>query len=105
VRFGIFGHAGDALRRPLRRQGLRAAAAGQDAGMSRDEVTITPYRDGPLLVRGPVRMTDQDGNEIVLDRDTVALCRCGKSRLRPFCDGSHRIVRFQAPSEPEARGR
>ena len=32
--------------------------------MSRDDVTITPYRDGPLLVRGPVRMTDQDGNEI-----------------------------------------
>ena len=45
-----------------------------------DEATITPYRDGPLLVRGPVRMTDQDGNEIALDRETVALCRCGKSR-------------------------
>ena len=72
--------------------------------MSRDEVTITPYRDGPLLVRGPVRMTDQEGNEIALDRGTVALCRCGKSRLRPFCDGSHKLVRFQAPSEPEARG-
>ena len=73
--------------------------------MSRDEVTITPYRDGPLVVRGRVRMTDQDGNEIVVDRDTVALCRCGKSRLRPFCDGSHKIVRFQAPSAAEARGR
>ena len=73
--------------------------------MSRDEVTITPYRDGPLVVRGRVRMTDQDGNEIVVDRDTVALCRCGKSRLRPFCDGSHKIVRFQAPSAAEVRGR
>jgi CDGSH-type Zn-finger protein len=69
--------------------------------MSADEVTITPYRDGPLLVRGPVRMTDQEGNEIVLDRKTVALCRCGKSRLRPFCDGTHKIVRFTAPSAPE----
>jgi CDGSH-type Zn-finger protein len=73
--------------------------------MSRDEVTITPYRDGPLLVRGPVRLTDQEGNEIALDRETVALCRCGKSRLRPFCDGSHKIVQFQAPSGPEQRGR
>jgi CDGSH-type Zn-finger protein len=63
---------------------------------------ITPYRDGPLLVRGPVRLVDQDGDEIAVDRDTIALCRCGKSRLRPFCDGTHKVVRFRAPSEPEA---
>ena len=66
-----------------------------------DEATITPYRDGPLLVRGPFRLLDQDGNEIEPGRDTVALCRCGKSRLRPFCDGSHKVVRFRAPSAPE----
>jgi CDGSH-type Zn-finger protein len=63
-----------------------------------DETLITPYRDGPLLVRGPFRMTDQDGNEIVIDRETVALCRCGKSRMRPLCDGTHKLVRFRAPS-------
>jgi CDGSH-type Zn-finger protein len=72
--------------------------------MPRDEVVITPYRDGPLLVRGPVSLTDQDGNPIPLDRETVALCRCGKSRLRPFCDGTHKLVRFKAPSGAE-RGR
>ena len=67
-----------------------------------DEATITPYRDGPLLVRGPVRLLDQDGNEIDPRREgTIALCRCGKSRLRPFCDGSHKVVRFRAPSTPE----
>jgi len=66
-----------------------------------DEVTITPYRDGPLLVRGPFTLRDQDGGEIAVDRDVVALCRCGRSRLRPFCDGSHRLVRFRAPSGPE----
>jgi len=66
-----------------------------------DEATIIPYRDGPLLVRGPFRLLDQDGNEIQVDRQTVALCRCGKSRLRPFCDGSHKIVRFRAPSGAE----
>ena len=70
-------------------------------GMPDDEVTITPYRDGPLLVRGPFRLLDQDGNEIDPGRETVALCRCGKSRLRPFCDGTHRLVRFSAPSGPE----
>lgn len=71
----------------------------------RHDVVITPYRDGPLLVRGPVRVVDQDGNEIGTDRDPVALCRCGKSRMRPFCDGSHKLVRFRAPSAREARAR
>jgi len=66
-----------------------------------DDVTITPYRDGPLLVRGPFRMLDQDGKPIESARGTVALCRCGKSRLRPFCDGSHKLVRFKAPSGAE----
>ncbi|HWH45192.1 MAG TPA: CDGSH iron-sulfur domain-containing protein [Thermoleophilaceae bacterium] len=64
-------------------------------------VTITPYRDGPLLVRGPFRMQDMEGREIEVGRETVALCRCGKSRIRPFCDGSHKLVGFQAPSGPE----
>jgi CDGSH-type Zn-finger protein len=66
---------------------------------------ITAYRDGPFLVRGPVEIVDQDGNEIAVDRQTVALCRCGKSRLRPFCDGTHKLVHFQAPSGEENRGR
>jgi CDGSH-type Zn-finger protein len=72
--------------------------------VSAQTTTITPYRDGPLLVRGPFRLTDQDGNEIAVDRQTVALCRCGKSRIRPLCDGSHKVVRFRAPSGLE-RGR
>ena len=67
-----------------------------------DDVVITPYRDGPLLVRGPFRLQDQEGNEISTERSTIALCRCGKSRIRPFCDGSHKVVRFRAPSGAEA---
>ena len=69
------------------------------------EVTITPYRDGPLIVRGPFRLVDQDGQEIEVERSTVALCRCGRSRIRPFCDGSHQLMRFRAPSPPEDRQR
>jgi CDGSH-type Zn-finger protein len=71
--------------------------------MDDGETLIVPYRDGPLLVRGPFRMTDQDGNPIEVGRRTVALCRCGKSRARPFCDGTHKLVRFRAPSDPELR--
>jgi CDGSH-type Zn-finger protein len=68
-----------------------------------EPAVITPYRDGPLLVRGPFRLEDQNGEPIDVGRETVALCRCGKSRIRPFCDGSHKLVRFQAPSGPERR--
>ena len=66
------------------------------------ETVITPYRDGPLLVRGEFRLQDQDGNEIDAGRQTIALCRCGKSRTRPFCDGSHKLVGFRAPSTRES---
>ena len=69
--------------------------------MAEDDVLITPYRDGPLLVRGPFKLADQDGNVIEVGRKTVALCRCGKSRNRPFCDGTHQLVRFRAPSGVE----
>jgi CDGSH-type Zn-finger protein len=65
--------------------------------------SITPYRDGPLLVRGEFELLDQDGNVIPNERETVALCRCGRSRIRPFCDGSHQLVRFSAPSGREDR--
>ena len=62
--------------------------------------TITPYRDGPLIVRGDFRLLDQDGNEIDPGRETIALCRCGKSGIKPFCDGSHKRAGFSAPSAP-----
>lgn len=71
--------------------------------MIREDVVIVPYRDGPYLVRGPVRLEDQNGREIDPGRGTFALCRCGKSRVRPFCDGSHQLVRFRSPSEREER--
>ena len=73
--------------------------------MADPDTLITPYRDGPLLVRGPFRLVDQDGNEIEAGREgTIALCRCGKSRMRPFCDGTHNLIRFKCPSGVESRG-
>jgi CDGSH-type Zn-finger protein len=64
---------------------------------------ITPYRDGPYILRGDFVLTDQEGNEIATGRRTVALCRCGRSRIRPFCDGTHKLIGFEAPSGREAR--
>jgi CDGSH-type Zn-finger protein len=68
---------------------------------SMSDVTITPYRDGPLIVRGDFKLEDQNGDEIGNERRTIALCRCGKSRSRPFCDGSHKLIGFKAPSARE----
>lgn len=62
---------------------------------------ITPYRDGPLLVRGPFVITDQEGNDVDIHQATVALCRCGRSRRKPFCDGTHKATGFRADSAPE----
>lgn len=65
-----------------------------------DAATITPYRDGPLIVRGNFRLVDTDGREIEPGRRTVALCRCGRSGIKPFCDGTHKRTGFSAGSAP-----
>ncbi len=76
------------------------AAPEDPAPTSGGGATITPYRDGPLIVRGDFRLLDQDGDEIDPGRETIALCRCGKSGIKPFCDGSHKRAGFSAPSAP-----
>jgi CDGSH-type Zn-finger protein len=70
-----------------------------------DQVTITPYRDGPLLVRGPVRLVGPDGSPVPCNRDPIALCRCGRSRIKPFCDGTHKLIGFRAPVEGSGSAR
>jgi len=58
------------------------------------ETTITPQPNGPLYMRGRVRIVAADGT--VLREDTrMALCRCGHSQNKPFCDGSHHKIGFQ----------
>ena len=61
---------------------------------------VTPYRNGPYLVRGEFELTDQHGRVIETRRGTIALCRCGASRTKPFCDGTHKAIGFTAESEP-----
>lgn len=62
-----------------------------------DPVTITPCPNGPLLVRGDFRLEDGSTPR----RRTVALCRCGVSAIKPYCDGTHKLVNFT--TEPPAR--
>jgi CDGSH-type Zn-finger protein len=51
------------------------------------------FRDGPLWVRGGVPVIGADGQPYET-RNRVLLCRCGHSRNRPFCDGTHKTVGF-----------
>jgi CDGSH-type Zn-finger protein len=54
---------------------------------------IRAYPDGPLIVRGDFTLQDENGEEITPGRGTIALCRCGRSALKPLCDGTHSLVR------------
>jgi uncharacterized Fe-S cluster protein YjdI len=59
------------------------------------ETTIAPQPNGPLYVRGLVEIRNAAGD--LVRRDTrLALCRCGQSQHKPFCDGTHRTIDFQA---------
>ncbi len=63
-----------------------------------DEVEIKVRENGPYKVTGPVRLIDADGNEYDLTEQggAVALCRCGGSTTKPFCDGTHSKIGFEA---------
>jgi len=63
-----------------------------------EPITIRCRENGPLVIHGAVRITDHLGNEFAIPpgKDLVALCRCGQSKNRPFCDGNHRTCGFQA---------
>jgi CDGSH-type Zn-finger protein len=54
--------------------------------------------NGPLVVQGPVVIVDHLGQPYPLptDKPNVALCRCGASANKPFCDGSHKSIAFHA---------
>ena len=58
---------------------------------------IRATKDGPFVVEGPVTIEGADGEEIEGHRG--ALCRCGASGSKPFCDGSHAHLSFEAPTE------
>jgi CDGSH-type Zn-finger protein len=60
------------------------------------DVTITVRENGPYLVRGPIDLVDVAGNEFRDEREVIALCRCGGSSSKPFCDGTHAKIGFDA---------
>jgi uncharacterized Fe-S cluster protein YjdI len=71
---------------------LRARLNGA-ARPRRHELEVRASENGPLLVRGGVRVLAADGS-LLYEGDRAALCRCGGSGNKPFCDGSHRTNGF-----------
>jgi CDGSH iron-sulfur domain-containing protein 3 len=64
--------------------------------MHNTAVEIKVRDDGPLKVTGSVRVVDAEGRPFALPEGSIALCRCGRSRSKPFCDASHRATGFRS---------
>jgi CDGSH-type Zn-finger protein len=62
-----------------------------------EKVKIQAKTNGPYLVEGEVELLDGSGKAIKVEKKTFALCRCGGSQNKPFCDGTHAKNGFQAP--------
>ncbi len=67
------------------------------------DVTIKVRDSGPYLVKGPITLTDADGNLYEITGENVALCRCGGSQTKPFCDGTHKTSGFSATERAGVR--
>jgi CDGSH-type Zn-finger protein/uncharacterized Fe-S cluster protein YjdI len=79
---------------------LRARRPNAEARVDTSGATeIRATRNGPLLVRGNLRILGADGTELAR-LEKAALCRCGQSGNKPFCDGTHNRVDFRDGSAP-----
>lgn len=65
------------------------------------DVTISIKKNGPYIVSGPIALVDWEGKavEIPAGKTSVALCRCGASVNKPFCDGTHSRIGFRGAEE------
>lgn len=61
------------------------------------KVEIKAMDGGPYVIMGNATYVDADGNEQTTPGKAIALCRCGQSANKPFCDGSHNRVGFESP--------
>lgn len=78
------------------RQDAEAEAAGPEAADNVTPLVITVMPDGPNVITGDFEIRNADG-ELIRRGTKVALCRCGASRTKPYCDGSHELVGFTDP--------
>jgi len=65
------------------------------------DITISVRDNGPYLVRGGATVTDAEGKTYEI-QDVIALCRCGHSANKPFCDGAHKANNFESTPRAQA---
>ncbi len=70
------------------------------AGARSERTTIRPERDGPYIIRNLRKLSNSKGEELNV-RPFVALCRCGGSNIKPYCDGTHARIGFSSAKDPE----
>ena len=63
-------------------------------------IKIDVLKDGPLIVDNLPKLNNSEGNEVPVD-EKIALCRCGKSQNKPFCDGAHKAAGFEGKRETD----
>lgn len=63
-----------------------------------EPIVIRCRDNGPLVIKAPIQVVDHDGKPFTIPagKETIALCRCGASKNKPFCDGAHNGCGFQA---------
>ena len=87
------------------------AATGEPAASDKDAevedpgdlLDVIPCENGPIEARGPLEITAGSGARVHRGRRAF-LCRCGQSKNKPFCDGSHKAAGFEAPGPKESTG-
>lgn len=73
---------------------LLEGGVGRGGGEEEGVLEVSPTRNGPVILRGPVEVRPAEGDSEFVG--AAALCRCGRSANKPFCDGSHTAARFEA---------
>jgi uncharacterized Fe-S cluster protein YjdI len=91
------GASGEAIRKQIDQCPSGALSyAGQEAEVvvSEGDLSATLIPNGPIIVKGAIKFTHADGHSSI--EENPVLCRCGASGKKPFCDGSHKKIGFEA---------
>ncbi len=77
------------------RGAIGGSGPGLPGGLADGELRVTPQKNGPLLLKGNFKLISSSGR-VAFEGTKVALCRCGASKNKPFCDGAHNAVGFMS---------
>ncbi|CAI3799231.1 CDGSH iron-sulfur domain-containing protein [Pseudarthrobacter sp. MM222] len=75
-----------------------------DSPLNPGNASLVLCPDGPILVRGDFDVVTPSGEPVPRQRKTIALCRCGASAIKPYCDGTHKLISFRTEI-PDAQDR